>query len=81
MVNTGNLDEQITSYVSPLDLDAPKYWQMKSLVRKMKKKHMKYSMRDHLVKSADEEVGIWDWLGYKGFRVFLLYWIYWVNRV
>jgi hypothetical protein len=56
MISTGNLDEQITTYVSPLDIDSPKYWQMKSLVRKLKKKHMSDSMIRHRLKKIDPKV-------------------------
>lgn len=56
MIHQGNLYEQTTKYFSPFDYDVPKHYDMKALVRKMKKENIKIKKLRKSMKTADEEV-------------------------
>ena len=56
MVDMGSYREQVTEYVSPLEHNNPRHWQMKSLIRKLKKHKMRKSRQLKQFKSADEMV-------------------------
>lgn len=58
MVHQGSLHEQMAGYFTPFDRDVPRHWDMKALVRKMKKENIKLKKQASRMKTADENVNL-----------------------